>query len=69
MAAVEAFEAPALCWRGNGDAWEVYLGSDGWRWRRITPAGELAEHSEIGHSRKRDCFAHALARGMRCAPM
>jgi len=66
---MSAPEAPALCWRGNGDAWEVYFGEDGWRWRRITPEGEFSEQSEIGHPRKRDCFADALAHGMRCAPI
>jgi hypothetical protein len=65
----DAAETPALCWRDTDDTWEIYLGGDGWRWRRITPGGELSEQSVAGHSRKRDCFAEAIARGMRCAPI
>ena len=69
MFATDTPSAPALCWRGADDTWEIYPGEDGWRWRRTTANGEFSERSGCGHPRKRDCFADALAHGMRCAPM
>jgi hypothetical protein len=68
MSATDAPCSPALCWRGNGDTWEIYPGEDGWRWRRTTADGELSGQSQAGHPHKRDCFADALAHGMSCAP-
>jgi hypothetical protein len=65
----DAAGTSALCWRDTDDTWEIYPGSDGWRWRRITPEGEFSEQSPTGHSRRRDCFAEAIAHGMRCAPI
>jgi hypothetical protein len=61
--------APATCWRGAGDTWEIYPDTDGWHWRRSTPEGRVAGESVTGHPRRRECFADALANGMTCAPM
>jgi hypothetical protein len=68
MPAPIALDTPALCWRGNGDTWEIYFSKGRWHWRRTTPDGELSGQSQAGHPRKRDCFADALAHGMSCAP-
>ena len=51
----------ASCTDRNGDAWEIYLGPDGWRWRRTASNGRIVGSSTQGYSNRADCIANASA--------
>jgi hypothetical protein len=41
----------ASCVASNGDSWEIYNGSDGWRWRRTASIGRIVGSSTQGYNR------------------
>lgn len=56
------------CTDSKGDRWEIYNGSDGWRWRRIAPNGNIVGAATQGYSNKSDCIDNARRNGMNCTP-
>jgi hypothetical protein len=55
----------ASCVASNGDSWEIYNGSDGWRWRRTASIGRIVGSSTQGYNRS-DCIDNAKRDGMTC---
>jgi uncharacterized protein YegP (UPF0339 family) len=58
----------ASCTDGNGDTWEIYHNSDGWRWRRTASNGRIVGSSSQGYSNRQDCVDNARRNGMTCTP-
>ncbi|KQV31798.1 hypothetical protein ASC97_19150 [Rhizobium sp. Root1203] len=59
----------ASCVASNGDTWEIYSGSDGWRWRRTASNGRIVGASSQGYSNRGDCVDNAARNGMTCNPV
>ena len=55
------------CKGSNGDRWEIYQ-SGGWRWRRVSPNGNIVGQSSEAYTHKSDCIANARRNGMDCTP-
>lgn len=58
----------ASCVATNGDTWEIYYGSDGWRWRCTASNGRIVGASTQGYSNQSDCIDNAKRNGMNCNP-
>ncbi len=58
----------ASCTDTNGDTWEIYSATDGWRWRRTASNGRIVGSSTQGYSNRSDCIDNARRNGMRCDP-
>lgn len=58
----------ASCKDGNGDTWEIYYATDGWRWRRTAANGRIVGSATQGYSNKQDCIDNARRNGMTCTP-
>ena len=56
------------CTDRNGDKWEIYQSTTGWRWRRIARNGDITGASTQGYSNKADCISNAQRNGMTCTP-
>jgi len=56
------------CKERNGDTWEIYMGGDGWRWRRTASNGRIVGAASQGYSNKSDCIDNAQRNGMTCTP-
>lgn len=57
------------CTDRNGDSWEIYMGNDGWRWRRTAANGRIVGASSQGYTNRSDCVANAQRNGMTCTPV
>jgi uncharacterized protein YegP (UPF0339 family) len=53
----------------NGDKWDIYSGTDGWRWRRTASNGRIVGSSTEAYSNRSDCIANARRNGMTCDPV
>ena len=53
----------------NGDKWEIYQATDGWRWRRTASNGRIVGAATQGYTNKEDCIANAQRSGMDCIPV
>jgi uncharacterized protein YegP (UPF0339 family) len=53
----------------NGDTWEIYHATDGWRWRRTARNGQIVGSSSEAYVNQRDCIANAKRNGMSCEPV
>jgi uncharacterized protein YegP (UPF0339 family) len=58
----------ATCVGSNGDTWEIYNGSDGWRWRRTASNGRIVGAATQGYSNYSDCVSNAQRNGMTYTP-
>ncbi|TIR26599.1 MAG: DUF1508 domain-containing protein [Mesorhizobium sp.] len=58
----------ASCKDRNGDTWEIYQASDGWRWRRTASNGRIVGASSQGYNNRADCIDNARRNGMSCNP-
>ena len=58
----------ATCTDLNGDRWEVYYTSAGWRWRRTAKNGRIVGASTESYANRTDCEANARRNGMTCTP-
>jgi uncharacterized protein YegP (UPF0339 family) len=56
------------CTDRNGDTWEIYNATDGYRWRRTASNGKIVGSSTQGYSNRADCVANAKRNGMTCDP-
>ena len=56
------------CTDRNGDKWEIYQSTTGWRWRHIASNGKILGASTQGYSNKADCISNAQRNGMTCTP-
>ncbi|WP_342971806.1 DUF1508 domain-containing protein [Henriciella sp. AS95] len=56
------------CTDSNGDKWEIYKSSDGWRWRRTASNGRIVGASTEAYANKSDCIDNAKRNGMKCTP-
>ena len=56
------------CTDRNGDKWDIYHHTDGWRWRRTASNGRITGASTQGYSNKSDCISNAQRNGMTCTP-
>jgi uncharacterized protein YegP (UPF0339 family) len=65
---IEEEKIMASCKDRDGDTWEIYYGSDGWRWRRAASNGRIVGSSTQGYSNYSDCVANAQRNGMTCTP-
>jgi uncharacterized protein YegP (UPF0339 family) len=59
----------ASCTDRNGDTWEIYYGTDGYRWRRTASNGRVVGAATQGYSNRADCVAKAQRNGMACIPV
>jgi len=59
----------ASCIGNDGDVWEIYVTSDGWRWRRTASNGRIVGAATQGYSNRSDCIANAQRGGMTCTPI
>jgi uncharacterized protein YegP (UPF0339 family) len=66
--AAEMEAGMASCIGNNGDRWEIYSASDGWRWRRTARNGDIVGASTQAYSNKSDCIDNARRNGMDCDP-
>lgn len=57
------------CTNPNGDKWEIYNQTDGWRWRRRSSNGNIVGASTEAYRNKADCVANARRNGMTCTPV
>lgn len=58
----------ASCTGSNGDKWDIYNATDGWRWRRTAPNGRIVGSSAESYVNRSDCIANARRNGMDCNP-
>lgn len=58
----------ASCKDRNGDTWEIYQTSAGWRWRRTAGNGKIVGASTEAYVNRSDCVANAQRNGMTCTP-
>ena len=56
------------CKDKNGDSWEIYTTTAGWRWRRTAPNGKIVGASTEAYSSRANCIANAQRNGMTCTP-
>jgi len=56
------------CTDRNGDKWEIYQTTAGWRWRRIAANGKIVGASTEAYSSKANCISNAERNGMTCPP-
>ncbi len=56
------------CTDSNGDKWEIYSTTAGWRWRRTARNGNIVGASTEAYSSKANCIANAQRNGMKCTP-
>lgn len=56
------------CKNPNGDNWEIYQSSGGWRWRRTASNGKIVGASTEAYSSRANCIANAQRNGMTCTP-
>lgn len=56
------------CVGSNGDRWEIYDTSSGWRWRRVASNGRIVGASTESYSSRENCEANARRNGMNCVP-
>ena len=56
----------ASCTERNGDVWEIYHNTDGWRWRRTASNGRIVGAATQGYSNRNDCIANAQRSGTTC---
>lgn len=56
------------CKDPNGDTWEIYKASDGWRWRRTASNGRVVGASTEAYTSESACLANARRNGMTCTP-
>jgi uncharacterized protein YegP (UPF0339 family) len=57
------------CTDRNGDEWEIYSTTSGWRWRRTASNGRVVGASTQAYSNRSDCIANAQRNGMTCTPV
>ena len=58
----------ATCLAPNGDKWEIYKATDGWRWRRTASNGRIVGASTEAYVNRSDCESNARRNGMSCNP-
>ncbi len=56
------------CVGSNGDVWQIYNTSGGWRWRRTASNGRIVGASTESYSSRANCEANAQRNGMTCTP-
>lgn len=56
------------CTGSNGDRWEIYNSSGGWRWRRVATNGRIVGASSESYSSRENCDSNARRNGMNCTP-
>jgi uncharacterized protein YegP (UPF0339 family) len=57
------------CVASNGDTWEIYHATDGWRWKRTASNGRIVGSSTEAYNNRSDCIANAKRNGMTCDPV
>ena len=56
------------CTTADGDKWEIYNTSGGWRWRRTASNGRIVGSSTESYVNRTDCISNARRHGMSCTP-
>lgn len=57
------------CTERNGDVWEIYHATDGWRWKRSASNGRIVGSSTEAYVNRSNCIDNAGRNGMTCTPM
>lgn len=58
----------SYCVALNGDRWEIYQSTSGWRWRRTASNGRIVGASTEAYVNRLDCVSNARRNGMSCDP-